>query len=155
MFAGIGCSWNNTDSTCNVAFYTCSDYTTWNTCSRGAADNQTACNALSPDCAWSDLISVCTNNVNSATPVINDCEYGACYAQMICSGALLDDNTTSESICDHRDKAVTPADGIYGAWKGLECNNNNLSNGGTLLGGNAFFIFVIFFTTLVSFGTQL
>ncbi len=153
--AGIGCSWNNTDTTCNVAFYTCSDYTTWNTCARGAADNQTACNALSPDCAWSDLISVCTNNVNSATPVINDCEYGACYAQMICSGALLDDNTTSESICDHRDKAVTPADGIYGAWKGLECGQVGVatwvwSNSGSRIGGSALLVILVTFLTTVA-----
>lgn len=155
VFAGIGCSWNDTDSTCNVAFSTCSDYTTWNTCARGKIDRtQNDCNALSPDCTWSVSISACTNNVNSAAPEINDCEYGACYAQMICSGAD-NVNVTSQSICDSRDKGVTPEDGIYGAWKQMECGQVGvapgvLSNSGSRIGDSALLVILVTFLTTVA-----
>ncbi len=153
--AGIGCSWNNKYTTCNVAFYTCSDYTTWNTCAKGEAETQNACEALSTNCTWSVSLALCTNNINRANPKINDCEYGACYAQMICSGADDDDNTTSQSICDSRDAAVTPEDGIYGAWKQMECGQVGVatwvwSNSGSRIGGSALLVILVTFLTTVA-----
>ncbi len=166
-----GCSWNSVDSTCNVAFGTCSDYTTWNTCAMVKPKTQNSCEALSADCVWkikptdkkleectsgfkycdsigcctSDIIGTyCKNKHPTATQTcgivgndrkycfvtnISECEFAACYGQMLCNSDRNGNIISSQSDCYTQDAYVLGGyDSSYNSWNNLNCNNSSLKS---------------------------